>query len=122
MSDFFKNVGDYFAKFGYLLLLCLVVFIAGFSLTWLLCFLLKKLLYKTKIDGAMVSFITSIIKIIVLVLLIIICAGILELPTGGLLVSLGTFAVAIGLTLKDSLSDIANGMLIIFNKPFRRGI
>lgn len=31
MSDFFKNVGDYFAKFGYLLLLCLVVFIAGFS-------------------------------------------------------------------------------------------
>lgn len=121
MSDFFKNVGEYFTTKGYLLFLCLVVLIAGFSLTWLFCFLLKKILYKTKIDGAMVSFVTSIIKILVFVVLVILCAGILELSADGLLVSLGTLALAVGLTLKDSLSDVANGMLIIFNKPFRRG-
>ena len=121
MGDFFKNVGEYFATRGYQILLCIVVLVGGLSLTWLFCFLLKKILYKTRIDGAMVSFVCSIIKILVFVLLVITCSGILELPTGGVLAVLGALAVAVGLTLKDSLSDIANGMLIIFNKPFRRG-
>lgn len=121
MGDIFTQIGDYLSKYGYKLLLCLVIFMAGVSVTWLFCFFLKKLLLKTRIDGAIISFISSIIKILILVLLVLICAGILELSTSGLLVSLSAVALAVGLTLKDSLSDVANGMLIIINKPFRRG-
>lgn len=121
MGGIFTQIGDYLSKYGYKLLLCLVILVAGISITWLFCFFLKKLLLKTSIDGAMVSFISSIIKILSLVVLVLACAGTLEISTSGLLVSLSAVALAVGLTLKDSLSDVANGMLIIINKPFRRG-
>ena len=121
MNGILNQIGDYLSKNGYKLLLCLVILVAGISLTWIFCFFLKKILLKTRIDGAMVSFISSIIKILSLVLLAIACAGTLNLSTSGLIVSLSAVALAVGLTLKDSLSDVANGMLIIINRPFRRG-
>lgn len=121
MSDFFNQIGDYIGKYGYKLLLCLCIIIAGICLTWLICFILKKILLKTRIDGAIVSFIASIIKILSAVLIVLACAGILELSTSGLIVSLSSLALAVGLALKDSFSNIANGILIIVNKPFRRG-
>lgn len=121
MNDIFNQIGSYLSKYGYKLLLCLCIIIAGICVTWLICFILKKILLRTHIDGAVVSFISSIIKIISLVLIVLVCAGILELSTSGLLVSLSTLALAIGLALKDSFSNVANGILIIANKPFRRG-
>ncbi|MCR5184772.1 MAG: mechanosensitive ion channel family protein, partial [Bacilli bacterium] len=75
----------------------------------------------TRIDGAMLTFIVSIIRIIIVVLAVLISASVLELSTSGLIVSLGTVALAIGLALKDSFANLANGILIIVNKPFRRG-
>lgn len=121
MKQLFENIGGYFSTYGLKLLLCLCVVIAGICVTWLICFILKKILLKTHIDGAIVSFIASIIKILAAVLIVLACAAILELSTSGLIVSLSTLALAIGLALKDSFSNVANGILIIANKPFRRG-
>lgn len=45
----------------------------------------------------------------------------LSIPTSSLVVGLSSVALAIALALKDSLSNLANGILIIYNKPFRRG-
>ena len=121
MNKFFDQVSTYIDEKGYKLLLCLAILVGGISFIWLFCFFLKKILLKTKIDGALVSFISSIIKVLSLVLLVFACAATLEISTTGLLVSFSALALAVGLTLKDSLSDVANGILIIVNKPFRRG-
>lgn len=121
MGELLNQIGAYISKYGFKLLLCLCVVIVGICITWLICFILKKILLKTKIDGAVVSFIASIVKIINLIVIVLVCAAILELSTSGLLVSLSTVALAVGLALKDSFSNVANGVLIIANKPFRRG-
>lgn len=121
MSDIFNQIGSYISKYGYKLLLCVCIIAAGICITWLICFILKKILLRTRIDGAVVSFISSIVKIVSLVIIVLACAAILELSTSGLLVSLSTLALAVGLALKDSFSNVANGILIIANKPFRRG-
>lgn len=115
------QVGGYFSENGNRLLFGIAILIGGIAVVWLFCFLLKKILYKTKIDGALVSFVSSIIAIVSIAVLVIICADVAKLSASGVLVSLGAVALAVGLTLKDSLSDIANGLLIIANKPFRRG-
>lgn len=121
MDALFGKIGAYISNYGYKLLLCLCIIIVGICISWLICFVLKKILLKTHIDGAVVSFISSIIKIVILVIIVLACAAILELSTSGLIVSLSTLVLAIGLALKDSFSNIANGILIIANKPFRRG-
>lgn len=121
MVDFFEQIGDYISTYGYKLLLGICIVVAGFCFAWLIGFLIKKIFLKTKIDGAMLTFIVSIIRIVIVVLIVLVAASVLELSTEGLVVSLSTIALAVGLALKDSFSNLANGILIIVNKPFRRG-
>lgn len=121
MEQFFKQIGSYITEYGFRLLLALCILIVSICFAWLVGFLLKKILIKTRLDGAMLTFIVSILRILIIVLAVLIGASVLELSTEGLVVSLGTVALAIGLALKDSFANLANGILIIVNKPFRRG-
>ena len=55
-------------------------------------------------------------------ILIIICAlGTLGIDMTSIITVIGTATVAIGLALKDSMANIASGVLIIINKPFKVG-
>ena len=121
MGEFFQQIGSYLSEYGYKLLLAICIAVVGFCLAWLVGFLIKKIFSRTRVDGAILTFIVSIIRIIIVVLIVLVAASMLELSTEGLVVSLSTIALAIGLALKDSFSDLANGVLIIVNKPFRRG-
>lgn len=121
MEEFFKQISSYISEYGFKLLLAICIVVIGISIAWIIGFLLKKILLKTKIDGAMLTFIVSILRILIVVLSVFIAASILELSTSGLIVSITTVGLAVGLALKDSFANLANGVLIIFNKPFRRG-
>ena len=121
MEEIFKQIGSYVSEYGFKILLALCIAIVGICFAWLIGWLLKKILLKTRLDGAMLTFIVSILRILIMVLVVLIAASVLELSTEGLVVSLGTVALAIGLALKDSFANLANGILIIVNKPFRRG-
>lgn len=121
MEEFFQQIGEYITEYGYKLLLAICIVVVGICFAWLIGFLLKKILMKTRLDGAMLTFVVSILRIIIIVIVVLIAASVLELSTSGLVVSLGTVALAIGLALKDSFANLANGILIIVNKPFRRG-
>ncbi len=121
MEEVFKQIGDYVSQYGFKILFGACVIIVGCCLAWLLGWLLKKILLKTRLDGAMLTFVVSILRIVLIVVSVLIASSILELSTEGLVVSLGTMTLAIGLALKDSFANLANGILIIINKPFRRG-
>ena len=121
MEEFFAQIGSYISEYGFKLLLAICILIVGICLAWLIGFLIKKLFSRTRVDGAILTFVVSIVRIFIVILAVLIAASVLELSTSGLLVSLGTVALAIGLALKDSFANLANGILIIVNKPFRRG-
>ena len=121
MEELFEQIGGYISEYGFKLMLAICIVVVGICLAWLLGFLIKKLFSRTRFDGAMLTFIVSIIRILFVILAVLVAASVLELSTSGLLVSLGTVALAIGLALKDSFANLANGILIIINKPFRRG-
>ncbi len=121
MEELFKQIGAYISEYGLKLILAICIVVVGICLAWIIGWLLKKIFMKTRLDGAMLTFIVSIIRIAIVVVAVLIGASVLELSTSGLIVSLGTVALAIGLALKDSFANLANGVLIIVNKPFRRG-
>ena len=121
MQEIFKQIGSYISEYGFKLLLAICIVVVGCCIAWIIGFLLKKILLKTRLDGATLTFIVSILRIAIIVGAVLLAASVLELSTSGLLVSLGTVALAVGLALKDSFASLANGILIIINKPFRRG-
>lgn len=83
--------------------------------------ILKRAFNRSNMDGIMSSFIRSVAKIILYVLLIVIALSILDVPMDSIVAVIASAGVAIGLALKDSLSNLAGGFIILFSKPLKEG-
>ncbi len=121
LSQIWNNVTSTLSANGWKILLVLAIVLIAFFVIRFLAFLLRKILYKTKIDDAVVIFFSAIFKVLLWAGTILLIFMLLEISTSSMLVALSSIALAVGLALKDSLSNLANGILIIFNKPFKRG-
>jgi small conductance mechanosensitive channel len=78
-------------------------------------------LEKTALDAAIHTFVLSALRIVLYILLVVVLLGVLEVPTTPLVTVLGAGGAAIALALKDSLGNVAGGIIILINKPFIKG-
>lgn len=107
--------------FGKSLLIALIVFIVGKKLIRVLMKLVKKALERSNVDVGVSGFVVTLVKTAGYVLLLVIIAGILGLETSSLVAVVGSAGLTIGLALQGSLSNLAGGVLILINKPFKVG-
>lgn len=105
---------------GKLITALLVLFI-GFKLTKLIVKNISRCHAFSKLDKSVQSFAKSAISIGLKVLIIITAAGMLGIQMASFITILGSVAVAVGLSLQGSLSNIAGGILILILKPFGVG-
>ena len=75
----------------------------------------------SKLDRSASTFIISIITVVLYVVLVIVLVSSLGFSTAGIISAFSAVALAIALVLKDSLASLANGVIIIFTKPFKKG-
>jgi len=107
----------YLLRFG----AALLVFWIGRRVIKILTNLISKGLRKLDADETLVKFISNVVYYLLLVALIVSVLGMLGVQTTSLLAILGTAGLAIGLALKDSLSNFAAGVMIVLFRPFRVG-
>ena len=93
----------------------------GLILIKILLGLAKKALLRTGLDESMHKFILNVFKAALYVVVIVVLLAHLNVPTAPLVTVLGAAGAAIALALKDSLGNIAGGVLILANKPFKKG-
>jgi len=120
-NELFGKVGDFFVNNWTNIVAALSLFVVGGILISLLGKLLMKIIYSTKIDNASGGFFVALIKLALWIFLIFGCVSLLGIDGNSFLVAFSSVALAIGLALKDSLANIANGILIVVNKPFKKG-
>ncbi len=95
--------------------------ILGYILIKLILRFEKKMLEKSKLDESMYLFILRATKIALWVVLIIAISPNFGVNPASLVTVLGAGGAAIALALKDSLGNVAGGILILINKPFVKG-
>ena len=83
--------------------------------------ILTKLLEKNKVDITLTRFFDSIVYYTLLIVVLIAVAGQLGINTTSFLTIVGAAGLAIGLALKDSLSNFASGVMLIMFRPYRVG-
>ena len=96
----------------------LLILIIGLIVMKVVLHVVRKTLEKSSIDEVLYHFIIKIAKIalwVVLILLIMECFG---FKASSLLTMLAAAGAAIALALKDSLANVAGGIMILINKPF----
>lgn len=120
MDDFISQIVDFFKNAGWNILYGFIILVVGLVLVKLFQIVLRKILKRTKRDEAMVNFIVSLVYSVLVIVVIITSLATMGINTASIIAVVGTCGVAIGLALKDSLGNIASGIMIIFNKPFKK--
>lgn len=103
------------------LLLALLIFWVGKRIAKLVSSMTGKGLSKTGNELILVNFITNIIYYVLLAVVIVMALGQLGVQTTSLIAVMGAAGLAIGLALKDSLSNLASGVMLVLTRPFLKG-
>ena len=81
----------------------------------------ERVLLRRDIDQLLAEFIRTALTSLGIVVLCLAALQAVGIPTGSFLAVLGTAGLAVGLALKDSLSHLAAGVMLILLRPFRAG-
>ena len=121
IGQFFQNILNAIISAIPMILMAIIVLIVGLVLCKLALKLISKGLDKTKIDLTVNNFLKQCCKIILYVLLITVVLSMLGIPATSVITVIGTAGVAVGLALQSSLSNVAGGIMLMINKPFKIG-
>jgi small conductance mechanosensitive channel len=101
--------------------MAIIIFVVGRWLAKLLVALVSRLLQRSKLDAMLVSFFTSILNALLLLLVVIAALEELGVDTTSLVALLGAAGLAVGLALQGSLQNFAAGVMLILFRPFKAG-
>jgi small conductance mechanosensitive channel len=99
----------------------LLIFIIGKWLARRIADLLATLMKKNNVDLTLVNFLKNLTYYILVVLVVVAAVGRLGVNTTSFLTIIGAAGLAIGLALKDSLSNFAAGVMLVLFRPFTIG-
>lgn len=120
-QNFFSLLLEFATSFGIKLLGAIIIFVVGLKLTSWISKMLRTSKKLDKLDVSLRSFLSSFVKILMYIILVITVAMILGVPATSFITILASCGVAIGLALQGSLSNFAGGLMILFFKPFKVG-
>lgn len=106
---------------GLRLLAAIAIFVIGRWLVRRLSNALDRVLGRANVDPTLGGFLRNIAYAVMLVLVIFTALTALGIPTTSMFAMLGAAGLAVGLAIKDSLSNIAAGVMLIVLRPFRAG-
>lgn len=102
-------------------MLAVAVGLIGWFLIKLLTKGADRVMVRSGMEQILRDFLGNIIKVVGLVVVFVAVLDAVGVPTTSLLAVLGAAGLAVGLALKDSLSNIAAGVMLIVLRPFRAG-
>lgn len=105
-----------FRLFGAVLLLIIGRWVAKALVSWL-----RKVLLSSELDETLTRFSLSLVYIVLIALVVLTALSTLGINTTNFIAIFGAAGLAIGLALKDSLSNFAAGVMLIFFRPFESG-
>ncbi len=110
-----------YIKTGPPIIMALVVFVTGLIVLFIIAKILKKALSKTTLDISLQKFFVKTLYITGFVLILICALSTAGISTTGLIAGFSAAGAAVALALKDSLSNIAGGIVLLITHPFVTG-
>jgi small conductance mechanosensitive channel len=114
-------VNTYLIPWGINIAIAIVIFIVGLLLASIINRIVKRVLTKAKLDQILINFISSIVRWLLLLLVIIFALSKLGLNTNSLIALIGAAGLAVALSLKDSMQNFAAGVMLLVFRPFNTG-
>jgi small-conductance mechanosensitive channel len=126
VNDFLRLLETWIEKamsheWAWRILIGLFVVVIGSWLARWLAWILDRLLKRFAVEDILRNFLRNVAYAIALVIIVVAALDFAGVPTTSLLAVVGAAGLGIGLALKDSLSNIASGVMLIVLRPFHAG-
>lgn len=120
-QKFIDSALEWLGEFLPHLIGAIFIIIIGMWLAGVVANFVSKTMKGAKVSTEVVTFVHSFVKIGLRIIVIIAAVAKLGFNIASLVTALGAATVAIGLALQDTLKNVASGMMVLVNKPFKVG-
>jgi small conductance mechanosensitive channel len=119
--EFFATLLSNFLDFLPTLLLAIIILVAGTLLNKLVLKILRRGMDKSRLDKTLNTFLLNILRIVFIAIVLVIALTVLGIPMTSIIAVIGSAGLAVGLAMKDSLANVAAGILVLYGKIFKVG-
>ncbi|MFI3282165.1 MAG: mechanosensitive ion channel family protein [Rikenellaceae bacterium] len=120
-STLITNISGEIMKVGFKIVIALLIYYIGRFLIGKVISFMDKGFEKRDVEVSLRSFLKSMVKIVLYVLLILTIIQLLGINTTSLVAMLASAGLAVGMALSGTLQNFAGGVMILFLKPYKVG-
>jgi len=121
ISQLTETLMAYATQYGLRIIVALLIFIVGRIIAKSMANGIRRILIRSKVDETLASFLKNITYYALIAAVVIAALGQAGINVTSFLAVLGAAGLAVGLALKDSLSNFAAGVMLILLKFFKTG-
>ncbi len=121
MENIWSTIEDWAAMYGLSIIGAIVILIVGRIISGWVRKATVKLLNRSQLDATIVGFLSNLIYGLFITFVILMALSQLGVETTSFVAVVGAVGFAVGFALKDSLSHLASGVMLLVNKPFTLG-
>ncbi len=116
-----NDIKNYFKTNVWNIVLFFAVLFLGIILVKLIINIIKRILNKTKMEKIAVGFIVGVIRLLLYLCLCLALLSIIGIEITGIITALSALFLSVGLALQDNIANVANGIIIVSSKMFKKG-
>lgn len=121
VENLVTKMQEWIALYGLRAVAAIVILLVGWMVSKAIRTVIRRVMTRAHIDATLISFISSLVYMIVMAFVIIAALSQLGVQTASFVAVVGAAGLAVGLALQGSLSNFAAGVLMIIFKPFKAG-
>ena len=103
------------------IIFAVAMLVIGVLAARLITYFISKAFRRSRMDSAAQGFLTSLIKIILYIIVIMMALSMLNVPMSSIITVFGAAGLAVSLALQNCLTNLCGGFIILFSKPFSAG-
>ncbi|MET0203990.1 MAG: mechanosensitive ion channel domain-containing protein [Casimicrobiaceae bacterium] len=116
-----RVVGEVVMAWSGRVLAALAIFVIGRWVLRALTGWVTRAMRRVGLDDTLTRFLGNLLNMVLLIFLVLTAFSALGVPTTNFLAIVGAAGLAVGLALKDSLSNFSSGVMLVFFRPFKVG-
>lgn len=114
------SIVNFFTKNAWNILWFFVILVVGFIVIKVVMNVTRKLLKRTKLERIAQQFLCTILKFVLWLVLILLLLSQIGIEISGILTAFSAVLLAVGMALQNCVANVANGIIIISNKMFKK--
>ncbi len=119
--DFWDKIKAFFTDNVWNIALFFAILIFGIAAVKITINIIRRILSKSKVEKIAQQFIVTTVKVLLYLVLMLALLSIIGVQITGIVTALSALLLAVGMALENNIANLANGIVIVATKMFKKG-